>query len=98
MGQKKDKRKDRHSSPKLKSVIIVAALDVLFAFGAYWAARAIMFYRLDPPSGYASFEWIAMLVMVMITVAMLVFFDCYNSVWKYAGRVEFFKFAFAYFA
>lgn len=98
MGQKKDKRKDRHSSPKLKSVIIVAALDILFAFGAYWAARAIMFYRLDPPSGYASFEWIAMLVMVMITVAMLVFFDCYNSVWKYAGRVEFFKFAFAYFA
>ena len=36
--------------------------------------------------------------MLIVTVAMLVFFDCYNTVWKYAGRVEFFKFVLAYFA
>ena len=98
MGEKKNKHKDKHLSVKLKSVLIVAALDVLFAFGAYWAARAIMFYRYAIPPGYEDFEWVAMTVMIMVTIAMLVFFDCYNSVWKYAGRVEFFKFVFAYFA
>ncbi len=82
----------------MRSIVIVAVLDVAFAFGAYWAARGIMFYRTDPPANYVSFEWAAMFAMVLVTVSMLVFFDCYNSVWKYAGRVEFFKFVLAYFA
>lgn len=96
--QDKDKQNEKRQTNKLRSVITVITLDVVFAFGAYWAARAIMFYRMEVPSGYVSFEWLAMLAMVLITVAMLVFFDCYNSVWKYAGRVEFFKFIFSYFA
>lgn len=91
-------RKDKHVQSKIKSVLIVGALDVLFALAAYWAARAIMFYRLDPPANYVDYEWLAMLVMIIVTVAMFIFFDCYNSVWKYAGRVEFFKFILAYFA
>ncbi|MCI8595427.1 MAG: polysaccharide biosynthesis protein [Clostridia bacterium] len=94
---KRKKEKAKHASNKLRSVITVIVLDVIFAFGSYWAARAIMFYRAPVPEGYTSFEWLAMLAMVIITISMLVFFDCYNSVWKYAGRVEFFKFILAYF-
>ena len=95
---KRKKEKTKHASNKLRSVITVIVLDVVFAFGSYWAARAIMFYRAPVPQGYRDLEWLAMLAMVIITVSMLVFFDCYNSVWKYAGRVEFFKFILAYFA
>lgn len=89
---------DKHAKSGLKSVIVVVILDLAFAFGAYWSARGIMFYRLGKPNNFISYEWVAMLSMVVITISMLVFFDCYNSVWKYAGRVEFFKFILAYFA
>ena len=90
--------KEKHSLGKLRSIFIVAALDLVFAFGSYWAARVIMFYRTNPPANYVDFEWVVMAAMVIVTIAMLVFFDCYNSVWKYAGRIEFFKFILAYFA
>lgn len=93
--------KEKHALSKVKSVVTVIILDVVFAFASYWAARAIMFYRLASDmlsKNYVTYEWVAMLAMVIITISMLVFFDCYNSVWKYAGRVEFFKFIIAYFA
>ncbi|MDE6397826.1 MAG: hypothetical protein K2L51_00735, partial [Clostridiales bacterium] len=92
---KKDTQK--HAG-KFRSVAVIFILDVVFAFGAYCAARGIMFYRAPKPSGYVDYEWVAVLAMLIITLAMLVFFDCYNSVWKYAGRVEFFKFILAYFS
>ncbi|MCI8413331.1 MAG: polysaccharide biosynthesis protein [Clostridia bacterium] len=95
---KDNREKDKRIFGKIRSVAIVIALDVAFAFGSYWAARAIMFYRAPAPENYTNYEWVAMLAMVIVTIAMLVFFDCYNSVWKYAGRVEFFKFMLAYFA
>lgn len=81
---------------KYRSVIITIMLDVVFALGAYWAARGIMFYQTDMPKNYFQYEFVTMIVMVTVAIAMLVFFDCYNSVWKYAGRVEFFKFMLSY--
>ncbi len=97
----KQKMNNRLKHAGIKSIIIVSALDIIFAFGAFWVSRAIMFYRDDMNdllAGYRPFEWIAMLAMVVITIAMFVFFDCYNTVWKYAGRIEFFKFVLSYFA
>lgn len=96
MSEKKDNQK--HPSGKVKSVAVMFILDIVFAFGAYCAARGIMFYRAPKPTGYVDYEWVAVLAMLIVTIAMLVFFDCYNTVWKYAGRVEFFKFIMAYFA
>lgn len=89
-----------HLTKRVRSVIITVALDLAIAFGAYWAARGIMFYRLTTsiPQNYIQYEVAIMFVMVSVTIAMLVFFDCYNSVWKYAGRVEFFKFLLSYLA
>lgn len=95
MSDKKDNQ--RHPTSKIRSIVVIFVLDVVFAFGAYCAARGIMFYRAPKPDGYLQYEWVAVLAMLIVTVAMLVFFDCYNSVWKYAGRVEFFKFILAYF-
>ncbi len=95
---KSRKRQNKNGPNKLRSIAIVFVLDVVFAFGAYCAARGIMFHRAAKPVGYSEFEWVAVFAMLIVTVAMLVFFDCYNTVWKYAGRVEFFKFVLAYFA
>ena len=88
-------KKKQKSMSKLKSVLLLVCLDLVFAFASYWAARGIMFHRYTPTNYH---ELITMLVMVIATIAMLTLFDCYNSVWKYAGRVEFFKFLFSYFA
>ena len=90
-------KKKQKSMSKLKSVLLIVCLDLVFAFASYWAARAIMFHRYTP-TNYEHYEIISMLIMVIATIAMLTLFDCYNSVWKYAGRVEFFKFLLAYFA
>lgn len=83
---------------RYSSVIITFCLDLGFAFAAFWIARFMMFYAITPSPEYIRFEMPYMVVTVVVTVAMLVFFDCYNAVWKYAGRVEFLKFLIAYFA
>ncbi|MDE7395421.1 MAG: polysaccharide biosynthesis protein [Clostridiales bacterium] len=96
MDKEGDKKKQKSLS-KVKSVLLIVCLDVVFAFSSYWFARAIMLHRYAP-NNYAHYELMVMFVMVIVTIAMLTLFDCYNSVWKYAGRVEFFKFLFSYFA
>ena len=59
-----------------------------------------MFYKIDTdmPVNYTNFEIPIMLVMVAVPISMLALFDCYNVVWKYAGRVEFIKFLISYIA
>lgn len=88
----------KSSMPKYKAVILTFLLDILFAVGAYWLARWLMFYSISTPNNYADYEIPIMIAVVTINIAMLTFFDCYNTVWKYAGRVEFFKFLLAYIA
>lgn len=95
--------KKHHIEPirnKYKALILTFVLDVAFAVAAYFIARLIMFY--DPavqiPESYKNFEIAIACVFVLVVIAMLVFFDCYNTVWKYAGRIEFFKVLVAYFA
>lgn len=88
------------SSRRYRSIVITFLLDIAFAVFAYWLARTVMFYSEDVtmPDLYNRYELAVAAVVIIITVAMLVFFDCYNAVWRYAGRVEFFKFLLAYIA
>ncbi len=85
-------------SPRYRSVILTFVFDILFIIGAFWLARFSMFYdeRVAFPNNYLEFEIPIMIVMVAAPISMLALFDCYNVVWKYAGRVEFIKFFTAY--
>lgn len=85
---------------KYRGIIITFMLDIVFAIGSYWLARTIIFFsdNVSIPSLYDTYELAVAAIVIIITVAMLVFFDCYNAVWRYAGRVEFFKFLLAYIA
>ena len=61
--------------------------DVALCMLAFWFADAIMYYRLDPSYGYGVNRWlIVMPISVLTTIAMLLIFRCYSTVWKYAGK------------
>lgn len=83
-------------SPRYRSVLCYFLLDLIFTVGAFWLARVSIFYQVDFPLNYINFEIPIMLIMSTVVICMLVLFDCYNTVWKYAGRVEFLKFLAAY--
>ena len=85
---------------KYKKIIFILLLDAAFAAAAFLVSRLITFYSWEPDNfvAYQKYEVLIAMVFVAVTVAMLVFFDSYNTVWKYAGRVEFFKIVFAYLA
>jgi len=61
-----------------------------YIMSGYDAIRNIALFR-------THIVWIGA-VFVCLTVGMLAAFDSYNSVWRYAGRVEFFKLIISYFA
>lgn len=94
----KDKRDkgNRNKSRRIRSALLTLFLDISFAALAFFLARTILFFRLDEPAGYAQSELAIAIAAVAVTIIMLVIFDCYNAIWRYAGRVEFFKFLFAY--
>lgn len=95
-GAKKKANISNIFSPRYRSVILTFLLDVGFVVGAFWLARFTMFYKVEFPQNYLNFEIPLMLIMVTVPISMLALFDCYNVVWKYAGRVEFLKFIAAY--
>ena len=94
----KDKRDkgNRNKSRRIRSALLTLFLDISFAALAFFQARTILFFRLDEPAGYAQSELAIAIAAVAVTIIMLVIFDCYNAIWRYAGRVEFFKFLLAY--
>ncbi|MDR2202684.1 MAG: polysaccharide biosynthesis protein [Clostridiales bacterium] len=96
--EKNVKRPFEHMSNRHKSFILLIFLDVLFAVGAYAAARAIMYAKTPAPPSFLHYEVLIASVFMIVTAAMFIFFDCYNTVWRYAGRIEFFKLIIAYFA
>lgn len=83
-------------SPRYRKIILTFVLDLLLVSGSFWLARFALFYKVDFPINYIEFEFPIMLIMVMTPVSMLALFDCYNVVWKFAGRVEFLKFIASY--
>lgn len=95
---KAEKKNPLKNGARVRSILLLLAGDLAFAIFSYWLARTIMFFRLDKPLGYSEYELLVATVSVVVVIAMLLFFDSYNTVWKYAGRVEFFKFLMAYIA
>lgn len=98
--KRKDKNKQQKPSQarRWRSIIITVLCDVLFACLAFYLARTILFFKLDKPAGYESGEIAVAAAAVVTTIVMFVIFDCYNALWRYAGRVEFFKFLMSYIA
>ncbi|MCL2796746.1 MAG: polysaccharide biosynthesis protein [Firmicutes bacterium] len=101
MDTKKNNRFKKLFGGKNKKIIVILLLDIIFAAGAFLLARVVYFApgtSYDWFERYAKYEILIAAVCVFVTVAMLVILDSYNTVWKYAGRVEFFKIVFAYLA
>lgn len=86
------------NAKKFKNTVGLLALDLVFAVTAFILARTIIFFRVDvtTPSRYVVYEPAIMVASVVALVTCLIIFDSYNVIWKYAGRVEFLKFLFAY--
>jgi len=83
-------------SPRYRGVIFTFLLDIGFCFAAFWAARAAMFKEVDFPHNYLNLEIPIMIIMVAMPICLLALFNCYNVVWRFAGRIEFIKFIGAY--
>lgn len=100
--KKREKEKTNSSAMKRwRSILITVLCDTAFAVLAYYLARTIMFFKLDEasqPLGYKDAEIAIAAAAIVTTIVMFVIFDCYNALWRYAGRVEFFKFLMSYIA
>ncbi|MBR2988968.1 MAG: polysaccharide biosynthesis protein [Clostridia bacterium] len=79
-------------------IALLLLIDIAVAGLAFYLARSIMFFKIKigEPLGYEQHELAIAISSVVVLVSMLVVFDTYNSIWKYAGRVEFLKFLLAY--
>lgn len=87
--------------PRYRGVFFTFILDVGFCFLAFWLARILYFYKIpisgpSGPDNYLDFEIPIMIISAATPVCMLALFNCYNVVWKYAGRIEAIKFVAAY--
>ncbi len=83
-------------SPRYRGVFFTFILDIAFCFAAFWLARMAMFKEVAFPRNYLDFEIPIMIITAAAPVCMLALFNCYNVVWKFAGRIEFIKFVAAY--
>ncbi len=95
---KKDPKNITKITNKYKKLALVLALDIAFCIGSYFLSRALLFKTADMTEIFSQYEFAIASMFVVLTISMLIFFDCYNAVWKYAGRVEFFKVVLAYIA
>ena len=91
--------KNGRNIKRYRSIALHIACDMLFAVGAYWLSYLIN--RMEAPFDWADFDSVRHVgvqlgVFVTALGIMLLLFDCYNTVWKYAGRVELYKFLLAY--
>ncbi len=92
------KNKQTPARKRWRSILITVACDVLFAVLAFYIARTIMFFKIENPNEYLSSEILIATAAIVTTIVMLVVFDSYNVLWRYAGRVEFLKFVLSYVA
>lgn len=86
----------RALSLRYRGVILTFILDIGFCLASFWAARAAMFKEVAFPVNYTNFEIPIMIIMTAIPVCLLALFNCYNVMWKFAGRIEFIKFVGSY--
>ena len=83
-------------SVRYRGLIFTFIFDILACFGAFWAARGAMFKEVPTPTNYLNFEIPIMIIMTAVPVCLLALFNCYNVMWKFAGRIEFIKFVCSY--
>ncbi|MCL2848102.1 MAG: polysaccharide biosynthesis protein [Firmicutes bacterium] len=91
-------------SHKWRKTLFFMLLDALFAGVAFLIARTIFFNGFDIPE-YGPLPhiryfidneaWVGGLFCVIVIISLLIF-DSYNTVWKFAGRMEFLKILVAY--
>ena len=95
--ENQDKNKQSRAK-RVRNILLMMLLDIVAAAGSYFIARTIMFYKIDPhiPNGYLEIEPYVAIASIAVLFIMLVVCDCYNSIWKYAGRIEFLKIIAAY--
>lgn len=98
---KKEKSKKANNnvtafSPRYYRIILTFILDIGCIIGAFWLARYSLFYSIVPPNNYLNFEIPLMIIMTAVPISLLALFNCYNVMWRYAGRVEVLKFVAAY--
>ncbi|MCH5165933.1 MAG: polysaccharide biosynthesis protein [Clostridiales bacterium] len=86
----------RALSLRYRGVIFMFMLDIAFCFASFWAARAALFKEIPFPANYLNFEIPIMIILAAVPVCLLALFNCYNVVWKFAGRIEFIKFVGSY--
>lgn len=91
----KDK-KTANAFMRNRRIILTFLLDIAFCVGAYFAARATALTEFAFDPDYLQFEIPVMAIMIVTPLCMLALFNCYNVVWKFAGRIEFIKFVAAY--
>ena len=95
----KNQDKNKQSRAKrVRNILLMMLLDIAAAAAAYFIARTVMFFRIPStvPNGYLEIEPYVAVASVSVLFIMLVVCDCYNSIWKYAGRIEFLKVIAAY--
>lgn len=85
-------------SLRYRGVLLTFVFDIGFCVASFWGARAVMFFddAVNFPLNYLNFEIPIMIIMTAMPVCLLALFNCYNVVWKLAGRIEFIKFLAAY--
>ncbi|MBD5131464.1 MAG: polysaccharide biosynthesis protein [Clostridiales bacterium] len=96
---KKNSKLGNIISPRYRGIILTFLLDIAFCIASFWIARAAMFRAIpidNYPHNYLNFEIPIMVIMIAMPICLLALFNCYNVVWKFAGRIEFMKFASAY--
>ncbi len=96
MAKEENGNNQTNKRKRWRAIAITCLIDCLLASLAFFISRTILFFRIPEPPGYSQNEVMIGVISVVVLLAMLVICDCYNVIWKYAGRVEFLKFLFAY--
>jgi len=89
--------KNGKNTKKIRNIVLQLICDIAFAVGAFWLAYLVN--RVDvnwADITVARNMGVQMVVFVAVLVIFLLVLDCYNTVWKYAGRVDLYKFVLAY--
>jgi len=99
--------KNGKNRKKYRVMALHLLCDTVFAVGAFWLAYLINyleFIDLWPAVGDLLYGedvatrhiQVQMFIFVSTTIFFLLLFDNYNTVWKYAGKVDLYKFLLAY--
>ncbi len=94
MSTKNTNKKSNYFWHRFFRTLISVIVDIGLCMLAYWVARTITYFNPVLKSIWESFKpfnMICMIVSVTFSVLFMALYDCYSTIWRYAGRVEVFK-------